>query len=651
MSGPPPVLPPPAGPIPDLRTLLAVVMGTVVVATLYLAREVLIPVTLAMLLSFVLAPIVDALRRLHVGRTLAVLLASFLALSAVVVLSVVIGFQLANLADGFPRYATAVEQKVDSARTFALRQLAGAFENVGRVLGPRPVSVGTEGPSSVGPSIPSGEAPPPLPVEVRQPRPSPLEMAARYLSPILNPLATATIVFVVAVFVLLQREDLRDRLIRLAGATDLHRTTTALDDAARRLSRFFLFQLALNTGFGVVIGFGLFVLGVPGWLLWGTLAGLMRYVPFVGGILAALFPLLLAAAVDPGWGTVLWTAALFLVGEAFVGQVVEPVVFGHSTGLSPASVIVAAIFWSWIWGPIGLILAMPLTLCLVVLGRHVERLEFLDVMLGDQPALSPPESFYQRMLAGDPDEALDQAELLLKERSLCSYYDEVALKGLQLAAIDAERGVLPKERLDRVGSAALSVIADLSKYDDARRTDATEKDTDKDTDPNQTPSRTGASQPAKTALPEAWQVERAILCVSGRGPLDQAAAAMLAQLLSNRGIGALVLPHAAVAREQVGSLDTAGVQMVCISYLEISGSPAHLRYLIRRLRGRLPGAPVLVGLWPAGEAVLSDTAMQAAIGADVYTTSLRDAVEACGRAARKSATALPASVSIANQDA
>lgn len=647
MSGPPPVPPPPAGPIPDLRTLLAVVMGTVVVATLNLARDVLIPVTLAMLLSFVLAPIVDGLRRLHLGRTLAVLLAAFLALSAVVVLSAVITLQLANLADGFPRYATAVEEKVDAARTFALRQLSGAFENVGRVLGPRPASGPAEGPGSAGSRATLDEEPRPLPVEVRQPDPSPLEMAVRYLSPVLNPLATATIVFVVAVFVLLQREDLRDRLIRLAGATDLHRTTTALDDAARRLSRFFLFQLGLNAGFGFVIGFGLLLLGVPGWLLWGTLAGLMRYVPFVGGILAALPPILLAAAVDPGWGTVLWTATLFLVGEAFVGQVVEPVVFGHSTGLSPASVIVAAIFWSWIWGPIGLILAMPLTLCLVVLGRHVERLEFLDVMLGDRPALSPPESFYQRMLAGDPDEALDQAELLLKERSLSSYYDEVALKGLQLATIDAERGVLPQERLDLLGRAALSVIADLARHDDAHLAAATKKH--QETDERPLPAE--APRPAKTALPEAWRAERAILCVSGRGPLDEAAAAMLAQLLSNHGLGAIVLPHAAVAREQVERLDTTGVQMVCISYLEISGSPAHLRYLIRRLRGRLSGVPILVGLWPAEEAVLSDTAMQAAIGADVYTTSLRDAVEACNRAARKSAATLPALVPGSKQGA
>ncbi|WP_137128429.1 AI-2E family transporter [Roseomonas sp. HF4] len=636
MSATPPAPQRPHVPIvqpPGLQTLLAVVLGVVVVAALHLGREVLIPVTLAMLLSFVLAPIVDGLRRLHIWRAPAVLLTSSMALSAVLVLSVVIGLQLASLADDLPRYAFAVEQKVEAVRTVAQRQLSGVLDNVGRVLNRGTGSTSADGPDVTGSRPTTGDGPQPVLVELRSRDLSPLELAGRYLTPILPPLATASIVFVVAVFVLLQRDDLRDRLIRLAGATDLHRTTTALDDAARRLSRFFLLQLGLNAGYGLVIGLGLFLLGVPGWLLWGALAGLMRYVPFVGGILAALPPILLAAAVDSGWTAVLWTAVLFLVGETLVGQVAEPVVFAHSTGLSPTSVIMAAIFWGWIWGPIGLILAMPLTLCLVVLGRHVERLEFLDVILGDQPPLTPPEGFYQRMLAGDRDEALDQAEQLLKERSLTSYYDDVALKGLQLAAVDAERGVLPQERLDRVAGAALGVIADLASHGDTNR--AAKKVKDRDAPQTSSPEGMALTlEPLPEPLPEAWRSPRAILCVAGRGPLDEAAAAMLTQLLNKHDIGAALLPHAAVARDQVESVDSAGVQMLCISYLKISGSPAHLRYLIRRLRQYLPGVPVLVGLWPAGEAVLSDTGMQAAIGADIYTTSLHDTVEACATAAR-----------------
>ena len=196
-----------------------------------------------------------------------------------------------------------------------------------------------------------------------------------------------------------------------------------------------------------MIGVGLYFIGVPNPVLWGMLSALLRFVPYIGSFIAAGLPIALAAAVEPGWSMAIWTAALYVVVELLVGQAVEPMLYGHSTGLSPLAVVVAAIFWSWLWGPIGLILSMPLTLCLVVLGRYVERLEFLDVLLGDRPALTPVESFYQRILAGDADEAQDHAELLLKDRSLSWYYDEVALRGLQLAADDAQRGVLHRNSL------------------------------------------------------------------------------------------------------------------------------------------------------------------------------------------------------------
>ncbi len=294
-----------------------------------------------------------------------------------------------------------------------------------------------------------------------------MELAYRYLSPILSPLATLGIVFVVAVFALLQREDLRDRLIRLVGSDDLHRTTLAIDDGGRRLSKYFITQLSINTAFGVVVGIGLFFIGVPNPVLWGILSALLRFVPYVGSFIAAVLPLGLAAAVEPGWSMVLWTAALYVVVEGVTGQVIEPMVYGHSTGLSPFSVV-AAIFWSWLWGPVGLILSTPLTLCLVVMGRHVKRLEFLDVLLGDQPALTPVESFYQRILAGDADETEDHAELLLKECSLSTYYDEVAVKGLQMAAEDARRGTLDEEKLEKVKSTVNALVQSLAGHDDAQ---------------------------------------------------------------------------------------------------------------------------------------------------------------------------------------
>ncbi|HUS17031.1 MAG TPA: AI-2E family transporter [Chloroflexia bacterium] len=621
----------PSTEIPGLQALLAVVVGVVAVAALYLGREVLVPITLAVLLSFVLAPVVDLLRRLWLGRVPAVLLAVLLALGAILFVGGLIGTQVAGLARDAPSYAATIERKVAAVRAYTVGRFSEVMDSFGRGLGHG--GAGALAPAAALQVPPPSEEPRPLPVEVRQPAASPLELAERVLAPVLHPLATTGIVLVVAVFVLLQREDLRDRLIRLAGATDLHRTTTALDDAARRLSRYFLFQLGLNTAFGCLICAGLYAIGVPSPILWGIVATLLRFVPYIGAFLAAALPMALAAAVDPGWSVVVWTAALFLVAEPLMGHVVEPMVYGHSTGLSPLSVIVAAIFWGWLWGPVGLILSTPLTLCLVVLGRHVEQLEFLDILLGDRPALTPVESFYQRMLAGDPDEALDQAELLLKERSLSSYYDEVALKGLQLAASDVSRGVLPPERLEVVKEAVRSFVADLSGHDDAEPSPdkaAANADTASLAEralPKEPPPSSNA--PPADALPPEWRSERAILCIAGRGPLDEAAAAMLAQVLSKHGLGAVVVPHGAVARGRVDSLDVSGVAMVCISYLEISGNPAHLRYLLRRLRQRLPpGAPILVGLWPAEEAVFKDPQVQKQIGADHYTSSLREAVTA-----------------------
>jgi hypothetical protein len=465
-----------------------------------------------------------------------------------------------------------------------------------------------------------------------------VQLAQRIVSPIVAPLATTAIVFIVAIFILLQREDLRDRLIRLFGSSDLHRTTVAMNDAARRLSNYFLTQFAINAMFGLIIGTGLFFIGVPSPLLWGVLAMLLRFVPYIGAPLAALLPITLAAAVDPGWSMVVWTAALYAVVEAIMGQAVEPLLYGRSTGLSPFSVVVAATFWTWLWGPIGLILSTPLTLCLVVLGRHVERLEFLDIILGDRPPLTPVESFYQRILAGDPDEARAQAELLLKEHSLSSYYDQVALKGLQLAAADAARGVLAGSRIERVRESIASLVEDLDEYDD--RDPSLIENNQAVTAPTRAeqdlPTQAAAEEPVPTELPLSWRGSAPVLCLAGRGPLDESASLMLAQLLHKHGLGAAVLPYAAGSRAAIGALNGSAVAMVCLSYLELIGSPSHLRYLVRRQRWRLPEVPILVGFWPDEAELLKDDRMRAAIGADYYASSLHDAVEACLEAAYKS---------------
>ena len=464
---------------PSLRGLTTLAVTVVIVAALYFGREVLVPITLAILLSFVLAPLVNLIRRTRIGRVPAVILSVLIALGVIVALGGIIGMQVAELADDIPRYQTTIRQKADAIRGFTTRRLSDLIGNVGREVQRATKNDDlheAQGAPGVAPAM-QDQGPAPLPVEVRQPAPSPIEFAERIISPALNPIATAAIIFIVAIFILLQQEDLRDRLIRLFGSRDLHRTTVAMDDAARRLSRYFLTQLGINASFGVIIGVGLFFIGIPSPLLWGVLAALLRFVPYIGALMAGVIPVALGASVDPGWSMMIWAAALFLVTEPIMGQIVEPMLYGRSTGLSPVSVVVSAIFWAWIWGPIGLILATPLTLCLVVLGRHVERLEFLDVILGDRPALTPVENFYQRVLAGDPDEALEQAELLLKERSLSSYYDEVALKGLQLAATDVLRGVVTPLQLDCIRDAVNDLIEGL---DDRPDTDPGSSETEKD---------------------------------------------------------------------------------------------------------------------------------------------------------------------------
>ncbi len=627
---------------PHAASALALQVGVVVVAALYFAKEVLIPITLAILLSFILAPAVALLRRIGLGRVPAVLLAVVVALGIILGLGGVIGTQVAQLATDIPQYAATVEKKVQAVRAYTVGRLASVTAGINRPTPPAgsgPAPAGTINEGGAAPAPAAASAPPASTTN------TPLALAERYLSPILSPLATTGIVLVVAIFVLLQQEDLRDRLIRLFGATDLHRTTVAMDDAARRLSKYFLTQLAINATFGLVIGVGLYFIGVPSPVLWGLLSGLLRFVPYIGSFISAGLPLALAAAVDPGWTMAIWTAALYLVVELTVSQAVEPLLYGHSTGLSPFAVVVSAIFWSWLWGPVGLILSMPLTLCMVVLGRHVDRLEFLDVMLGDRPALTPVESFYQRVLAGDADEAQDQAEVLLKERSLSSYYDEVALKGLQLAANDAQRGALLPAQLERVKNTIKGLVSELDSHDDKEPAPVKAEDADeaaaRPRDERELPKAAPPDDAAQVPgdLAAGWQSEAPVLCLAGKGPLDEAASAMLAQLLGKHGLHARTAPHEAASREEIGSLDVTGIAMICISYLDIAGSPSHLRYLMQRLKRRLPGVPILVGLWPSEDEVLTSDRVRVVIGADYYSTSLREAVNSCVEAARKAAEA------------
>ncbi len=437
-----------AADLPSLSGLLTLAVAVVTVAALYLAHDVLVPITLAVLLSFVLAPFVRMLRWAGLPRPPAAFIAVLLALAVILAVGGVIGAQIASFADDLPRYEATIREKVDTVRQVTIGRITRFLARIDDLRkGDTGAAAPPQARAHAGPNQSPEATTPAEPDEsaasaaesATSSKTSSVGMLERFLSPVLSPIATLGIVLVIALFILVQQDDLRDRFIRLVGARDLHRTTVALDEAVRRLSKYFLAQVALNSAFGVVIAVGLYFIGLPSPVLWGVVAGLCRFIPYIGAWIAAALPLILAAAVDPSWSMAAWTLGLFVIAEPIMGQFIEPLVYGRSTGLTPVSVVVATIFWTWLWGPIGLILATPLTLCLVVLGRHVDRLEFLDVLLGDRPALSPIESFYQRMLAGDPDEVQDQAELLLRTRALSAYYDDIALRGLKLAAEDAAR--------------------------------------------------------------------------------------------------------------------------------------------------------------------------------------------------------------------
>ena len=582
---------------PSDRTRTIVVVAATI-AGLYFGAEIFVPIALAILLSFVLAPAVRVLHKLGLGRTLPVVVAVLLTMLVMAGLGGLIAAQVRDLSNDLPRYESIMMQKLEALRGLSdrgdLQTIEQAVSRFGSAL--RRQQTG----ESSGAQIVSGASsavplPPPMPVQIVTPALGPIDALLIVAGPLLHPLATGFVVLIFVVFILLQREDLRNRAIRLFGASDLQRTTAAINDGAKRLSRYLLTQCAVNLGTGVTVGLALWMIGVPSPILLGILFACLRFVPYIGPVIGALLPLVLAAAVDPGWSMMLWTAAALLLIEIVVGQLVEPFAYGHNTGLSPIAIIVAATFWTVLWGPVGLLLSTPLTVCLVVLGRHVESLEFLDVLLGDQPPLSPSETLYQRMLANDPVEAADQAQRCLTQMSTAHYLDDVALPALILAQEDAGLDRLDLDRQARIRDTALEVLDDI----------------DPDGDPDHPADDHGfwrfgraTTQAAATETVDLMPGEApahltapgSVLCVGSRGPLDDAAAAMLAKVLLGHGIGARSESFAKLTKAEIETIDLAPVRLICLSALD-GGSAAFLRFVLRRLRRRAPGVPILVGAW------------------------------------------------------
>jgi predicted PurR-regulated permease PerM len=542
----------PAGAPNGARVATVLVSGAVVVAALYYGQELLIPLALATLLAFVLAPACRLLQRARLPRVAAVLLAVGLAFAAIGALGTVVARQATSLSSLIPEYEAVMMQKWRG-----LTQGPGLVAHlIGGVLpGAKPAAPGhatAEMMGTIGNSA--------------------LSVARTLAQPVLGSLAAAGVVLVFTIFILLYDEDLRDRMVRLVGRRDLHRTIFAMNDAAGRLSRYFLFQLVLNGSFGLLIGTSLTVAGLPGAVLWGILAAMMRFVPFIGTFVALAPPLALAIAVSPGWTLAVVVLLLFVVSELIMGQVVEPLIYGHSTGLSPLAVIVATAFWALLWGPVGLLLATPLTVCLVVVGRHVEQLSFFDVLFGDTPPLTPDETFYQRALEGRADVLLTSAKRQIAGSSIAEYYDRVALSGLALAQGDRARDSLAFDRLEGVHAQIEILLAALKSESSAR------------IDQGPAPS-------------PAWQIPGCILCVPGRGQLDDLAAEMAVQVLGFAGFGAGLLPNLLLGTEDAPPPEA--VRMCCLSVLEEGSSVSAIRYFLKRLRKTMPDAILVVGLWHA----------------------------------------------------
>ena len=535
---PPSPRPQPVAAVAPMSPTATVAVLVVVVGALYLGSEILIPLALAILLSFTLAPIVVRLRRLGLGRIPSVLAVVLLLFITMIGLGSIIATQLADLATNLSTYEWNLRTKIRELRIAV--PSGGVIERTSDMLQDlrqelqevtRPPGEEAEGQGAT-----SGESEPvkPVLVRVQSPAPSPLETLRDVGGPLIAPFATAGLVVVLVIFMLLQREDLRDRVLRLVGGREVARATEAMDDAGKRISRYLLMQLIINVLYGIPVGIGLYFIGVPNPILWGCLATVLRFIPYLGPVIGALFPIALSFAVAPGWTLPVLTLGLFVTLELFSNNVLEPWLYGASTGLSPVAVLVAAVFWTMLWGPLGLLMSTPLTVCLVVLGRHVPQLGFFDVLLGDEPALSPEVKFYQRLLARDPDEATELAEEYLEDGSLDKLYDSVILPALVHAEQDRLRGSLHRTAVEEIAEDTIGVIDELEEEHDLLSDEVADE--------------MAAGSLAPTS----------ILCIGARNGLDEAAAAMLAHLLTRRGAGARTVPRTEISGRNLATPGTTG---------------------------------------------------------------------------------------------
>ncbi len=589
-------------PLPEnndtLTWFLRFVTCLLVVAVLYWAQDVLLPVAFAGLLAFLLSPLVVRLMRWGLPRVIAILVTVTVAFGIIGAAGWIVATQAVSLVRELPNYEENIRRKIvalkSPATPLVVTRMTGMVENLRREMQSPPVL------EKVLPPAPNETNP--VPVQVQAAEPTRWELARDLVTPILRPLGTAGIVLVFVVAMLAQREDLRDRFIRLISAGRLNVATQAVDDAAARVSRYLGMQLIVNATYGVPIGLGLWFIGIPNALLWGLLATFLRFIPFLGPWIAAIFPVALSIAVDPGWTMLLYTLGLFVLMEVISNNFVEVILYGASTGISNLALLVAAVFWTWLWGAPGLVLSTPLTVCVLVLGNYVPGMSFLSMILGSQPALPPPEQFYQRMLLMDSEDLFEYATKHVAEHSLEDFYEDVFIPALILAEEDRHRGTLPETRQRFIFQTSRDLFDELERADDARLV----------ADP--------ASRPSFPAGPHGE-----VLVVPARDEADELIASVLCHLLRRRGIGVSVTPLGADAAELRATERATPPRVTFVSALPPSAVTA-ARQLCRRLKVDAPASCVMVGVWHYRS---SDEELQARMRGsepDAVVTRLEDAV-------------------------
>lgn len=518
-----------------------------IVALLYFGAGILVPLVLAVLLAFALSPLVRLLsRRLHLPDPLAVIVSVLGALIGLGAFAYAAGVQLIHIVGELPAYQLTIADKVKALQQQVeaggfLSGMSDAIASLGKQLTPP-----AEG------ALPAGT---PIPVTVSNDIGNSLGVASTLLGTLAGPLATTAIVLVFLIFLLLGRGELQERFIRLVSRGGFSTTTLAMSDASRRVGRYLLLQLCINVGYGAAFGAGLMAIGVPGAILWGLLIMIFRYIPFVGGLLVALIPFLLAFAVDSGWSMLALSVGLFLVIDLTTANVVEPRVYGSSTGVSAIAILLSAMFWATLWGPVGLVLATPMTVCLVVIGRYIPQLQVFETLLGSEPVLAPPERLYQRVLQGDVEEAIEIAEEAIEESSLASFHDTVLLPTLRLASEE---------------------LSDTPEALAQRRT-----------------MTTGLHALVDEIAPSDSRDGQQVLLIGGRTELDELAGKLVSQRLMAQGIPSRTLPPIAIKQENIALIDLEGIELVCLFYLG-DEFKVQARYVSRRLKQLRPELQVLV---------------------------------------------------------